>query len=131
MTTLPNLPAPSTLTSPQSDAREVSPGADASRASAPSNDGNAGATQADRLSGDAPVMALIAKLHAGTTLAERVRRMRGRREGQRLRRMKVKQTEPPKGKTLCEVFLAEEQRQPTTQHNDDNDNETARLNKPA
>src|SRR5678816_4084324 len=36
---------------------------------------------------DAPVRALLARLHAGTTLADRVRRMRGRREGTRLRRL--------------------------------------------
>lgn len=35
---------------------------------------------------DAPVLALIARLHAGTTLADRVRRMRGRRAGQAARR---------------------------------------------
>ena len=41
---------------------------------------------------DAPVVALVRRLHAGTTLADRVRKMRGRREGMRLRRLAKQQT---------------------------------------
>jgi len=44
-------------------------------------------SETDALAVDAPVRRLIAKLHEGTTLADRVRRMRGRREGMRLRRL--------------------------------------------
>lgn len=67
----------------------------------------------DHLVLDAPVVALVRRLHAGTTLSDRVRRMRGRREGMRLRRLaKAKQTT---NETITTT-------QPTT-----NDNETFRL----
>lgn len=47
---------------------------------------SAGGHGSEHLALDAPVLALIARLHAGTTLADRVRRMRGRRAGMAARR---------------------------------------------